>query len=140
VAQLCRHADELADLGTEVLIVSFADEQPARAWLQETGVRFPLLLDPQRRVYRAYGLERSVARTWTPRVLWYYLRRLVAGRRLRRIEGDPHQLGGDFIVDPRGIVRFVHREWDPVDRPPVGRLLEILRSLRTEDVWTEPIL
>jgi peroxiredoxin len=130
---LCRHADAFAQLATEVLIVSFGDERQARLWLHATAVRFPLLLDPERRVYRAYGLERSVARTWTPRVVWYYLRRLAAGRHLEPIEGDPHQLGGDFIIDTRGIVRFAHREWDPVDRPSVARLLEVLRSLRTDE-------
>jgi alkyl hydroperoxide reductase subunit AhpC len=133
VAQLCRHADEFAHLGTDILIVSFADEERARLWLRETGTRFPLLLDPDRRVYRAYGLERSVARTWTPRVVWYYFRQLAAGRRLGPIESDPHQLGGDFIIDTRGIVRFAHREWDPVDRPPVARLLEVLRSLLIDE-------
>jgi hypothetical protein len=66
-------------------------------------------------------------------VLWYYLRQLAAGRRLGPIEGDPHQLGGDFIIDTRGIVRFAHREWDPVDRPAVARLLEVLRNLRTAE-------
>ena len=138
MAQLCRHADELADLGTEVLIVSFADEPPARAWLQETGVQFPLLRDPKRQAYRAYGLERSVARTWTPRTLWYYFHQLMAGRRLRPIQGDPHQLGGDFVIDTKGVIRFAHREWDPVDRPSAGRLLDVLRGLRTGDGRTAP--
>ncbi len=125
--------DEFAQLGTEIFTISFAGERQARLWLHETGARFPLLLDPERRVYRAYGLERSVARTWTPRVLWYYFRQLAACRRLEPIAGDPHQLGGDFIIDTRGVVRFAHREWDPVDRPPVSRLLEVLRSLRTDE-------
>ena len=133
MAQLCRHADEFAHLATEILIVSFADERRARLWLRETGTRFPLLLDPERRVYRTYGLERSVARSWTPRVIWYYLRHLIAGRRLGPIESDPHQLGGDFIIDTRDVIRFAHREWDPVDRPPVARLLEVLRRLRTDE-------
>ncbi len=133
MAQLCRRADEFAYLATEILIVAFADEPRARLWLRETDTRFPILLDPERRVYRAYGLERSVARSWTPRVIWYYLRQFAAGRHPGPIEGDPHQLGGDFIIDARGIIRFAHREWDPVDRPPLARLLEVLRSLRTDE-------
>jgi peroxiredoxin len=126
---LCRHADDFAALNTDVVIVSFADERRARAWLRETSVRFPLLLDPERRTYRAYGLERSVVRSWMPRVLWYYLRQLAAGRRLRPIQGDPHQLGGDFVIDAHGIIRFAHRERDPTDRPSGPRLLDIIRAL-----------
>jgi alkyl hydroperoxide reductase subunit AhpC len=135
---LRRHADEFARLNTEVLIISFGVEQWARAWLRETEVPFPLLLDQDRRVYRAYGLERSVLRAWAPRVLWYYIRQLTAGRRLHPIEGDPHQLGGDFIIDRHGIVRLVHRERDPVDRPPVARLLDVLRGLETDEQRGEP--
>jgi len=131
VAQLCRHVDEFASLNTKVLIISFGAERWARAWLRETDAPFPLLLDPDRRVYRAYGLERSALRTWTPRVLWYYVRQLAAGRRLHPIRGDPHQLGGDFIVDAGGIVRLAHRSRDPVDCPSVARLLEVLRGPQT---------
>lgn len=121
-----------------MLIISFGVERWARAWLRETDVSFPLLLDQDRRVYRAYGLQRSALRAWAPRVLWYYVRQLAAGRRLRAIAGDPHQLGGDFIIDRHGIVRLAHRERDPVDRPPVARLLEILRGLETEERRGEP--
>ena len=133
-----RHAGEFARLKTEVFIVSFGVERWARAWLRETEVPFPLLLDQDRRVYRAYGLERSARRAWAPRVIWHYVRQLAAGRRLHAIEGDPHQLGGDFIIDRNGIVRFAHRERDPVDRPPVARLLEVLRGLQTEEQRGEP--
>jgi alkyl-hydroperoxide reductase/thiol specific antioxidant family protein len=128
---LRRHAGEFARLNTEVLIISFGVERWARAWLRETEVPFPLLLDQDRRVYRAYGLERSALRAWAPRVIWYYVRHLAGGRRLHPIEGDPHQLGGDFIIDRHGIVRLGHRERDPVDRPPVAGLLEVLRGLET---------
>lgn len=133
-----RHAGEFPHLNTEVLIVSFGVEQWARDWLRETEVPFPLLLDQDRRVYQAYGLERSALRAWAPRVLWYYIRQLAAGRRLHSIEGDPHQLGGDFIIDRNGIVRLAHRERDPIDRPPVAGLLDVLRGLQTEARRGEP--
>ncbi len=117
-------------MNTQVLVISFGQDTWARAWLRDTGSPFPLLLDPERRVYRAYGLERSVLRTWTPRVIWYYLRQIALGYRLHRLDGDPHQLGGDFIIDAAGVVRLAHRSRDPVDRPAVDRLLQTLSRLR----------
>jgi hypothetical protein len=129
VAQLRPHHAELAGLRTQVLILTFGTEAWARAWLRETDAPFPLLLDQDRRVYRAYGLERSVVRTWSPRTIWYYLRRASAGHRLRPVQGDPHQMGGDFIVDARGILRLAHRSRDPVDRPSSDRLLSVVRGL-----------
>jgi len=130
VVQLHPHRSEFDRLRTRVLVISFDEERWARAWLRDTGVSFPLLLDRERRVYRAYGLRRSVLRTWSPRTAWYYMRRLAAGARLPVVRGDPYQLGGDVIVDAGGIVRLAHRSRDPADRPPAERLLEVLRQLR----------
>jgi alkyl hydroperoxide reductase subunit AhpC len=120
--------DDLARLRLRVLLIAFADESWARAWLGNNDVPFPLLLDRDRRVYRAYGLERSRLRTWSPRTIWYYIRRLAAGAHLQRTHGDPYQLGGDFVVDEGGIVRLAYRSADPSDRPSVERILGALRA------------
>jgi AhpC/TSA antioxidant enzyme len=119
---------ELAGLRTQVLLIAFGEEAWARAWLQANDVPFPLLLDADRHVYRAYGLHWSRLRTWSPRMIWYYIRRLAAGARLQPTQGDPYQLGGDFLVDARGIVRLAHRSADPSDRPSVERILQTLRA------------
>lgn len=126
MAQLRQRQDDFERLNVQVLVISFGTEDWAKAWLEETGAPFPLLLDPERRVYRAYGLGRSVLRVWSPKVLWRYLRLMMAGRRLKPIQGDPHQLGGDFIVDAGGIVRLAHPSRDPTDRPSVEALLKVL--------------
>lgn len=120
--------DEFGRLNVQVLVISFGTEYWAKVWLEETGAPFPLLLDPERRVYRAYGLGRSVLQVWSPKVLWHYLRLVLAGRRLRPAQGDLYQLGGDFIVDAEGIVRLAHPSRDPTDRPPVEELLKVLRE------------
>lgn len=134
MAQLRSHRDEFESLRTRVLLISFSrSEGYGRKWLQETGAPFPLLLDPERRTYRAYGLRHSVARSWSPRTLWYYVRAAFAGRKLHGIRGDPNQLGGDFIVDSDGIVRLAYRSRESVDRPPVADLLGLLRSLNREE-------
>ena len=112
-------------------LLSFGQEWQAKRWLEETQSPFPLLLDPDRRVYRAYGLERSVAKAWHPRMFLYYFRLLLKGRKLRPIQGDTNQMGGDFIVDHGGIVRFAHPSEDPADRPSIETLLQTLKSLET---------
>ena len=126
--------DEFNRLKVQVLVISFGTAYWAKVWLEETGAPFPLLLDPERRVYRAYGLGRSVLRVWSPKELWRYLRLMMAGRRLKPVQGDPHQLGGDFIVDPEGTVRLAHPSRDPIDRPPVEKLLKALREIGKGDV------
>lgn len=129
MAQLRHAADEFQRLGAQVLLISFGAEHWARAWLHDTGAPFPLLLDPERVTYRAYGLGASVLRVWSPKVLWHYLKLMLAGQKLRHIQGDPHQLGGDFVLDATGVLRLAHASKDPVDRPSVETLLAVLEQI-----------
>lgn len=133
MAQLRPHQDDLEKLNTRVWIVSFGPLPAARAWLQETGAPFRVLLDPDREAYRAYGLERSFSRSWNWRTIWRYIQLLTSGRRWRGIQGDSAQLGGDFIVDGKGILHLVYRSHDPTDRPPVADLLAALRQLDKDE-------
>ncbi len=132
MAQLCHQHSDISATNTQTLVIAFGAPEQGRAWLQETGSIFPLLLDARRDVYRAYALERSLLRSWNVRTLLTYARLLAAGRRWRGIQGDSTQLGADFIVDTNGIVRLAHYSRDPADRPPVTRLLEVLRTAATE--------
>lgn len=128
MAQLRHFEDELNQLTAQVLVITFGAEHWARAWAAEMGAGFPLLLDPQRATYRAYGLGSSFVRVWSPKVMWHYLKLALAGQKLRPIQGDPHQLGGDFVVDGAGIIRLTHRSQDPTDRLPAATLLQALRG------------
>ena len=133
MAQLCGHQDELKRLNVTVLVVSFSSRTvAARAWLQETCPSFTMLLDPERKVYRAYGLKSSWLRTVNPSAAWDYIRLLLSGQRVRGIEADPYQLGGDFIVDTKGVLRLAYRSRVATDFPPVADLLAILSNLHQE--------
>jgi len=129
---LCRHQEEFERLNTRVLIVTFGGLPAAQAWIEETCAPFRLILDPERTVYAAYGLERSLRRSWNLRTIWRYVQLLASGRQWRGIQGDSAQLGGDFVVDTQGIIRLVYRSHDPTDRPAVSDLLAILSQLETD--------
>jgi len=129
VAQLCQYSAELQTLKTQVVVISFGSTFGAQAWLDETEARFTLLLDPSRAAYTAYGLEYSLTRSWRPKVWLEYARLMLSGRKWRGIQGDSGQLGGDFIVDSNGVIRFAYRSLDPTDRPPMDDLLAVLRKV-----------
>ena len=129
MAQLCQHVEELERLDVKVLIVSFGTLPAAQAWLEETCSPFELLLDPERKIYEAYELERSALRSWNVRTIGRYVQLLASGRRWRGIQGDSTQLGADLIVDPDGVVRLAHYSHDPTDRPAVDDLLTALADL-----------
>jgi hypothetical protein len=129
VVQLAPRYQEIQALNAEVATISFGIEYWARMWLQETQSPFPFLVDPERAAYHAYGLQSSVVRSWMPQNLWYYAKAALQGREKFGKRGDPHQLGGDFIVDSRGIVRLAHPSSEPTDRPSVDRLLAVMREV-----------
>ena len=129
MAQLRQHSAEFESLSARIALISLGPALGARAWLEETGAPFTLLLDPDRAAYRAYGLDASLSRSWGPKVWWQYARLLLSGRKWRGIQGDSGQLGGDFIVDTNGIIQLAYRSHDPTDRPSVSQLLTVLGRL-----------
>ena len=98
--------------------------------MKETCQSFDVLLDRDRSVYAAYGLERSYWRSRSPKTLWYYFTARLSGRKTYDSHGDDtSQLGGDFIVDRHGALQLVYPSHDPADRPPVDDLLTVLKNL-----------
>lgn len=128
--QLHPYYDEIKALNSEVIVISFETGYWVQVWLAETEAVFPLLLDPTRSAYQAYGLERSLLRSWSPKNLWYSLKARLGGRKVITTGADTGQLGGDFIVDAGGMIRLAHRSQDPTDRPAVAKLLSVLKQLQ----------
>lgn len=133
MAQLCQDKDELDRLNVQVLVIGFGAVSSARRWLEQTCDDFPLLLDPEREVYRLYGLKESWLRSWNLRTIRVYIRLLASGRKWRGIQGKSNQLGGNFIVDSDGIIRLAYRSREATDRPAVDDLLDLLRDLEKDD-------
>lgn len=129
MAQLCQRIDDLEQLNVTVIIVTFGSLLGAQTWLKETCSTFSLLMDPQREVYRANGLERSLLRSWNLKTIWTYVKLLASGRQWRGIQGDSSQLGGDFIIDSHRIIHLSYRSHDPTDRPPLTTLIDIIRQV-----------
>jgi peroxiredoxin len=138
VAQLCPHHDEIRRLGAEVLLVTFSTRGYAGIWSKEICPPFPMLIDRERVTYQLYGLQRSLRRAWNLRTIWRYVQLLRAGRRWAGIQGDSAQLGGDFIIDARGVIRLAHPSRDPTDRPDAGDLLVMLRDMVPETLRQAP--
>jgi alkyl hydroperoxide reductase subunit AhpC len=127
---LCARQNEIAALDTRVFVISFGTLPAVQQWMSETCTTFTVLLDRERTVYSAYGLERSRLRAFSPRTLWLYATRHLRGKQLHSSHGDDtSQLGGDFIVDKNGVLRYSYPSHDPVDRPPVDDLLQALQKL-----------
>ena len=107
-------------------LVGMGTPAHARAFKEQTGVDFPVLLSPDKKAYEAMDLKRgSNADVFNPRAA---LKSLARARHqpMRAPEQDWHQLGGTFVIAPGGEVVFAHRAEHPADEPDVGALLAAL--------------
>lgn len=120
-------AGELERLNVRVLAVTFESRQRIAEFEQREPLPFPVLRDPGRVAYKAFGFERrSSATIWGPPTLMYYVRRMLAGRLPEVTRGDPYQLGGDVIVGPDRRGGWVYRSEHPADRPSVASILSVI--------------
>ena len=129
MAQVVPFAKEIDSLNTNIVAVSFGTPYWANAWLEETQAPFPVWLDPEKQSYEVYGMTSSAIRAWGVRNLWYYAQSLAQGKELKENRGDTSQMGGNFIIDKDGVVRFAYPSKNPTDRPPIDQLLQVLKTL-----------
>ncbi|MBI2835817.1 MAG: AhpC/TSA family protein [Acidobacteria bacterium] len=124
-----QHERAFEDLGTRIAVVTFETTPFVRAYLAETKVTWPILIDHDRTLYRSYGMHRGhLWNIWGPRTWWAYVKELAHGRLPRYSRADTRQLGGDVLVDPEGIVRLHYVGTGPADRPSVAQILQARRE------------
>lgn len=134
MAQLTARQAELGDAGCEVAVVTFGEETGAVRWQRETQCTFPYLRDQSRALYHHLGIKRSVKQVWNISTLSFYGGEKARGTPLPAsytdIEDDPHQMGGDVIVDRSATVKFIYRSKMPHDRPSVDLILHTLNNIQ----------
>ncbi|VTR91370.1 Alkyl hydroperoxide reductase/ Thiol specific antioxidant/ Mal allergen OS=Isosphaera pallida (strain ATCC 43644 / DSM 9630 / IS1B) GN=Isop_1548 PE=4 SV=1: AhpC-TSA_2 [Gemmata massiliana] len=124
--------DRFAARGCSVLIVSQAKPEVLAQFVARNTRFVPIVCDPERTAYAAFGLERTRWLTFfEPRVLWGYFRGMLRGYRVKKPYAgeDVLQLGGDFILSRTRNVIFAHPSANPTDRPGTTDLLAALPSV-----------
>ena len=122
---------EIASIPAHVVVVAYDDASLLGAkMLHDLALPFPLLIDPARTAYAAWGMGRThlFAAMLSPSLNWRYLRLLLKGERFLGFAPDMFQLGGDFVVGPSGLIVFAHRMRNNGDRTEVSRLVHELHK------------
>ena len=94
--------EQLAAAGCSTLVVCQAKPETLALYLARRKWTVPVVSDPDRAAYRAFGLERIGWLTFfRPKVLWGYFRGMLRGYGLKAPYAgeDVLQLGGDFVLD-----------------------------------------
>jgi peroxiredoxin len=125
--------DAIRHAGGSVLAITPSKPEVVAMHAARREWPFPVVGDPERKAYRAFGLDRMpLLRFFHPRVLFAYLWRMLKGwlPRPPKAGEDVMQLGGDFILDRTLTVRFAHPSTDPADRPSMQALLAAVEKTR----------
>ncbi len=119
-----------------VITLSFAPEEYLKRWLtQALFAEAPpewfeqthFVSDSDLSIYHAYGLGRNSRwRVYGPKILLHYALLSARGKNLPKSALDPLQRGGDFVVKG-GVIQLSHVGKDQSDRPPVERVIKLLR-------------
>lgn len=129
------HYAEIQARGAGVVAIGQGTGAEAARFCRGVKTDYPCLGDPDKEGYRAFGLSRDGWWNVTagpfledPKLAWSRIRRAsLRGSVMRHT--DVLQLGGVAIVDPRGIVRYLHRARKTDDLPPTPVIIEHLERL-----------
>ncbi len=115
--------------GAKLAAIGLGDVSYAKHFREQTGIKFPLLIDDQRQAYGALELKKAN--------LFHLLRgdnararkrAKAIGVRQHRLGKDPFQLGGSFVFGPGNVDRFTHVSETFGDNAQPQQLLNALGS------------
>lgn len=125
-----QHKTELDRLDVAVLAVTWERSERAAEYARDMHIAFPVVSDPDRAAYRAFGLlEHGHHSYGSPLFWWLHIVALFGGRLRLKPRGTLAQLGGDVILARDGSVAHRHASREPVDRPSADELLAELRRM-----------
>lgn len=137
MAQLRREYTRFQAAGLEIFAVGMGTPARTKRFRKEWQLPFPVLADPRRKAYQFYGLMRVDFRQISAHGAGGAARGVARhGVGVARYgvavspDQDMLQLGGVFIVDTEGIIRYAHRARQTFDNPSPGELLRAGAALR----------
>jgi len=124
VAQLRRNQEKIEAAGARVVLVGMANPRETEAFCQRFQIPFPILCDPDLKLYHAYGLKKAgVLSLFSPFTALKGLSAMSQGHLMGIPEGDIKQLGGVFVIDTTGHIRQAYDTLDLTAFPDVKDIL-----------------
>jgi hypothetical protein len=126
---LREHENEFRQAGATLAVVGLGDMRYAQLFREESGIRFALLVDADRKAYKAAELKSGN--------LFHLLRRdngeararaRAAGHKQHRLGSSPFQLGASFIFAPGNRDLFIHVNQTFGDNADPKTLLSVLEA------------
>ena len=127
--------DRYTMAGLEIIAIGMGSPRRTAAFRRELELPFPMLSDPRRVSYHAYGLlKMSLRREASIASAMHFARNVARHGGAREADQNMLQLGGVFVVDQQGIVRYAFRSARAHEYPTVEQLIRVASSLSTPQV------
>ncbi|MDR7419635.1 MAG: peroxiredoxin-like family protein [Armatimonadota bacterium] len=127
MSDLARRRQAIEARGVRLVLIHMGHPDLAAAMLTRYGLgAVPRVSDPERRLYRAFGLVRAtLGQVAGPRVWLRSLGAFLAGHRLGRVIGDGLQMSGVFLVHRGRVVRGYSYQ-SVADRPDYVAMASVM--------------
>jgi len=121
--------NEFDEKGAQILLVGIGSEKETETYRKTYAPEFPMVYDPERRLYQAFQLKQtSLLKMTSASLLFKSIDVIGKGYGIGLPKGNLYQLPGVFIIDTEGIVRYSYYSRDPADRPtPEALLFELAK-------------
>ena len=123
----------LDQLGIKTIVLFHSPGEKVQR-MHRHALPFDIVADPSRRIFTAYGVERSWAGMFSLSVWATYARAMAAGFAPGMLTSDGGMNGqpADFIIDGDGRIAYAHYGKNYVDALGVPQILEICRGLESQ--------
>jgi peroxiredoxin len=138
VVQLRREQNGLKKAGIDVVLISSGSPAQAEVFRRDYEVPFPIVSDSDCVLFKKYGLRDMDPRDYfSPFMLVRVVKVLAEGYGRKSGQGSSSQLGGVFIIDTGGKVRFAHIVANAADHPSPQEIIQAAATLNRQ-VRAEP--
>jgi peroxiredoxin len=126
---LRRAKHRFVDEGLQVLLVGMGSAEETRAFQQQFDVPYSIVCNPDRDLYRAYGLrEGNLGELVSPGLALRSLKALGRGHLPGVPRQDVRQMPGTFVIDSRGRFLLQHFAKNAADHLPPDSMLAALKK------------
>jgi peroxiredoxin len=130
LAQLEQHKDEILAAGLRLAAVGIGEPKHARRYCGQYGPSVECLANKTKQAYTAYGLRRGgLLELVGPEVILASAQTVARGIVQGDATGDPTMLGGVFIIDRQGVIRYARYDRYAGDHPGFAEILRAARRL-----------
>jgi peroxiredoxin len=129
-SQLRRDEEKIKAAGANIVAIGTGDDRYARAFMEDEGITWPVVLDEIGDAADAAAVKTAnAAQLLGPKAMRSALNAYAKGHRQKaKIGRRPTQLGATFVIGPGDVLRYEHLDDHVGDHAPLDEILQALRA------------